>query len=111
MNLKKTELYDKYRDGVLDREGFIREKERYTDETIRVKKEIEQEQRELAELQELHSQIEYHQAEEKRIDNLLNLPEDKVKEMMYHFVEKVEVYDSTNVKVIWNFSDGLKNVA
>ncbi len=111
LNLKKTELYDKYRDGVLDREGFIREKERYTDETIRVKKEIEQEQRELAELQELHLQFEYHQREEKQIDNLLNLPEDKVKEMMYHFVEKVEVYDSTNIKVIWNFSDGLKNVA
>ena len=50
-------------------------------------------------------------AEEKKADSLLNLPADKVKEVMYNFIDQVLVYDDKNIKVKWNFADGLGMVS
>ncbi len=111
LNFRKSELYDKYKDGELDRDAFIREKSRYADEGIRVKKEIEQAEQELRELEEAYSKMEWKKQEEKKADSLLNLPADKVKEVMYNFIDQVLVYDDKNIKVKWNFADGLGMVS
>ena len=111
LNLKKSELYDKYKDGFLDREGFIKEKERYTDESIRVKKQIEEAEAELQELQIAIQELEVRKADEEHMNHLLNLPEDRMKEIMYTFIDEVQIFDSETIRVKWNFSDGLQMVS
>ena len=111
LNLKKSELYDKYKDGFLDREGFIKEKERYTDESIRVKKQIEEAEAELQELQTAIQELEVRKADEEHMNHLLNLPEDRMKEIMYTFIDEVQIFDSETIRVKWNFSDGLQMVS
>lgn len=111
LNLKKSELYDKYKDGYLDRDGFIKEKERYADESIRVKKKIEEAEAELIELQSAIQELEARKADEQNMNHLLNLPEDRMKEMMYTFIEEVQIFDSETIRVKWNFTDGLQMVS
>ena len=111
LNLKKSELYDKYKDGYLDRDGFIKEKERYADESIRVKKKIEEAEAELIELQSAIQELEVRKADEEHMNHLLNLPEDRMKEIMYTFIDEVQIFDSETIRVKWNFSDGLQMVS
>ena len=92
-------------------ETLCQRKNRYADEGIRVKKEIEQAELELQELEEAYSKMEWKKQEEKKADSLLNLPADKVKEVMYNFIDQVLVYDDKNIKVKWNFADGLGMVS
>ncbi len=110
LNFRKSELYDKYKDGLLDRDGFIKVKEQYADESVRVKKEIELAEQELKELENSLAVLEWKQQEKDSAENLLNLPEDKIKDIMYNFIDQIFVYNDRKVSVVWNFADGITKV-
>lgn len=106
LNGRKSELYDKYKEGELTREGFIKEKDRYADEGIRIKKEIAEVEIELQELEQAMMNMESVKNEKKSANELLDLPDDEAKKIMYNFIEDVLIFDNENIKIKWNFIFG-----
>ena len=102
---RKMDLYEQYKDGVMDREAFRKSKDRYADEEIRLERELQQAQSELAELNNTLQQTKIKERNVSCARELLNKSFDSQKEVMYNFIAKVMVYDNERIKVIWNFDD------
>lgn len=104
---RKMDLYEQYREGDLDKETFLKSKNRYADEETRIVMELQQAELELTELNKMIQQM---QIKEKNLicaGQLLSKPIDSQKEVMYNFISKVMVYDNERIKVKWNFDDFL----
>src|SRR5699024_8421424 len=98
----KIILYEKYKDGQIDRDEFVDGRDKLKAQT----EEIKEKMNEAALRQEGKDEV-------KRIGEIVRKyreAKELTKEMEEMFVERVEVYDQERIKVKWKFEDGFKDI-
>ena len=98
----KIILYEKYKDGQIDRDEFVDGRDKLKAQA----EEIKEKMNEAALRQEGEDEV-------KRIGEMVRKyreAKELTKEMEEMFVERVEVYDGERIKVKWKFEDGFKDI-
>ena len=98
----KIILYEKYKDGQIDRDEFVAGREKLKAQA----EEIKEKMKGVALRQEGKDEV-------KRIGEIVRKyreAKELTKAMEEMFVERVEVYDGERIKVKWKFEDGFKDI-
>lgn len=102
---EKVSLYERYREGGLSREAFVKQKGLLTDQQQQLRERREKEDAALRQWEKDQTEEESaHREAEKYLTGLTAAPE-QVKQEMYAAIERVRIFSNTHIAVEWKFAD------
>ncbi len=107
---KNLNLYEQYRAGKFTKEEFLAEKRSLLSYTEGLREQLRQLQVEEAELLEQRQTDQERKLELKKASALSELPDEKLKPIMFEAIDHVLVHPSRELEILWKFADVTQRV-
>ena len=99
---EKFTIYENYREGKLTPEEYLSGKDALAQKQAALKEQLETCE---TQLEVLHQQSLNAEEQHEAASRMTGLPDDKLREHLYDAVERVLVYDTETIEIVWKFNE------
>lgn len=99
---EKFTIYENYREGKLTPEEYLSGKDALAQKQAALKEQLESCE---TQLEVFHQQSLDAEEQHEAASRMTGLPDDKLREHLYDAVERVLVYDTETIEIVWKFNE------
>lgn len=103
-NAKNLQLYEQYREGVFDKDTFLKKKELNLQRKDQLQSRLSKLQSEEEEALKQKSELDVQTQALKESQSLLAVPDEELRTIMYDAIEKVVVHGDKEIDIKWKFN-------